>query len=114
MNEYLKCYLVIVHDFVASQLDHCCSCSSCEPTSCAVDRVLRSAARLIGHVPVSSYMRDILHWLPVSQRIITTHLLLQNSWTGLALPHSHGSDVHVPEEAVLPCVDSGGSERNTC
>src|SRR6218665_3027610 len=38
------------------------------------NRVLRSAARLIGHIPkyasVSAYMRDVLHWLPVSQRIL--------------------------------------------
>src|SRR5678816_965344 len=38
-----------------------------------LDRVLRSAARLIGHIPkyapVSAYMRDVLHWLPASQRI---------------------------------------------
>ena len=36
-----------------------------------LDRVLRSAARLISHIPkyasVSSYMRDVLSWLPVSQ-----------------------------------------------
>ena len=38
-----------------------------------LDRVLRSAARLIGHIrkysPVTAYMRDVLRWLPVSQRI---------------------------------------------
>ena len=40
-----------------------------------LDRVLRSAARLIDHLPKyasvsrSAYMRDVLHWLPVSQRI---------------------------------------------
>ena len=38
-----------------------------------LDRVLRSAARLIGRIPkfgsVSAYMRDVLHWLPVAQRI---------------------------------------------
>ena len=38
-----------------------------------LERVLRSAARLIGRIPkyapVSAYMRDVLHWLPVSQRI---------------------------------------------
>ena len=39
-----------------------------------LDRVLRSAARRTGHIPkyasVSAYMRDVLHWLPVSQRIL--------------------------------------------
>ena len=36
-------------------------------------RVLRSAARLSGRIPkfghVSSYMLDVLHWLPLQQRI---------------------------------------------
>src|SRR6218665_2953652 len=40
----------------------------------SLDQVLRSAGRLIGHVPkyasVSAYMRDVLCWLPVFQRIL--------------------------------------------
>src|SRR6218665_3032868 len=39
----------------------------------SLDRVLRSAARLIGGIPkfghVSQYMLDVLHWLPAEQRI---------------------------------------------
>ena len=38
-----------------------------------LDRVMRSAARLIGHIskyePVSGYMLTVLHWLPPEQRI---------------------------------------------
>ena len=38
-----------------------------------MDRILRSAARLVGRIPkfghVSQYMRDVLHWLPSEQRI---------------------------------------------
>src|SRR6218665_1128366 len=38
-----------------------------------LDRVLCSAARLIGGIPkfghVSKYMLDVLHWLPTEQRI---------------------------------------------
>src|SRR6218665_3942961 len=38
-----------------------------------LNRVLRSAARLIGRVskfdPISAHMRDVLHWLPLRQRI---------------------------------------------
>src|SRR6218665_699784 len=38
-----------------------------------LDRVLRSAARLIGGVPkyasILGYMRDTLHWLPIRQHI---------------------------------------------
>ena len=38
-----------------------------------LDQVFRSAAHLIGHIPkfahVSSFMSDVLHWLPIEQRI---------------------------------------------
>src|SRR6218665_3201406 len=39
----------------------------------SLDRVLHSAARLIGGIPkfghVSQYMLDVLHWFPAEQRI---------------------------------------------
>src|SRR6218665_2974034 len=39
-----------------------------------LERVIRTAARLIGGIPrtghVSAYMLDVLHWLPLQQRII--------------------------------------------
>ena len=67
--------VVLVHAFITSRVDHCCSILAGLPL-CVVgrmDRVLRSAARLIGHVPkfspVSAFMRDVLHWLPMQQRI---------------------------------------------
>ena len=54
---------------------YCCFLYAGHPAargSC-LDRVLRSAARLIGRIPkfdhISSYMRDILHWLLLKQRI---------------------------------------------
>src|SRR6218665_579818 len=65
----------LVHAFVTSRLDHCCSVlAGLHLTLTArLDRVLRSAARLIGGVPkysfISGYMRDTLHWLPIRQRI---------------------------------------------
>src|SRR6218665_1475981 len=52
-----------------SRLDHCCSVLVGLPLTMTarLDRVLRSAARLIGGVPkyasISGYMRDTLHWL---------------------------------------------------
>src|SRR6218665_117456 len=65
----------LVHSFVASRLDYCsCLYTGLPATrlSC-LDRVLRSAARLIGRIPkydhISTYMLDILHWLPARQRI---------------------------------------------
>ena len=67
--------VVLVHAFVTSRIDHCCSILTGLPLGVLgrLDRVLRTAARLIGRLPkfspVSAYMRDVLHWLPVSQRI---------------------------------------------
>ena len=67
--------VTLVHAFVTSRIDHCSSVLVGLPLGLIerLDRVLRSAARLIGHIPkyapVSAYMRDVLHWLPASQRI---------------------------------------------
>src|SRR6218665_3508877 len=65
----------LVHAFVANRLDYCSSLYAGLP-ACrlgGLDRVLRSAARLIGGIPkfvhVSKYMLDVLHWLPADQRI---------------------------------------------
>src|SRR6218665_672587 len=60
---------------LVGSIDHCCSVLVGLPLTMTarLDRVLRSAARLIGGVPeyasISGYMRDTLHWLPIRQRI---------------------------------------------
>ena len=67
--------VILVHAFVTSRVDHCCSVLVGLPHSLLgrLDRVLRCAARLIGRIPkyasVSAYMRDVLHWLPITERI---------------------------------------------
>src|SRR6218665_3229586 len=83
--------VVLVHAFVTSRIDHSCSVLVGLPLSLIgrLDRVLRSAARLIGHIPkyasVSAYTRDVLHWLPVSQRILyRISALVWRSVTGCA------------------------------
>ena len=65
----------LVHAFVTSRLDYCCSLYAGLPAvrlGC-LDGIMRSAARLIGRIPkyghVSGYMLDVLHWLPSEQRI---------------------------------------------
>ena len=64
-----------MHAFVTSRIDYSCTILSGLPLGILgrLDQVLRSAARLIGRIPkfapVSAYMRDELHWLPMAQRI---------------------------------------------
>lgn len=65
----------LVHAFVCSRLDYCSSLYTGLPQVrlSSLERVLRSAARLVGSIPrygsVSSYMHHTLHWLPLRQRI---------------------------------------------
>jgi hypothetical protein len=65
----------LVHAFVTSRLDYCSSIYAGLPQVQIgrLERVLHVAARLIGGIPrlghVSDYMRDVLHWLPLPQRI---------------------------------------------
>jgi len=65
----------LVHAFVSNRLDYCSSlyCGLPQVRLHPLEGVLRAAARLIGGVPkfghISAFMRDVLHWLPVQQRI---------------------------------------------
>src|SRR6218665_351339 len=64
----------LVHSFITIRLDYCLSLYSGLPSVrlASQNHVLRSAARLIGQIPkfghVSSYMLEVLHWLPIRQR----------------------------------------------
>src|SRR5688572_9382323 len=66
----------LIHAFVCSRLDYCSSLYTGLPQVhlSSIERVLRSAARLVGSIPrygsVSSYMHHILHWLPLRHRIL--------------------------------------------
>ena len=65
----------LVHSFITIRLDYCLSLFSGLPSVrlASLSRVLRSAARLIGQIlkigHVSSYMLEVLPWLPIWQRI---------------------------------------------
>src|SRR6218665_3629429 len=65
--------LTLVHAFVTSH-DSCCCLLAGLPLGTRLDRVLRSTARLVGgglskFSSITAYMRDVLHWLPISQQI---------------------------------------------
>jgi len=84
----------LVHAFVVYRLDYCSAVYEGLPIcrlKC-LDRVLRTAARLVGRIPkfgrVSAYMRDVLHWLPYPQRIVyCVTALVRHCMEGLALPY---------------------------
>src|SRR6218665_471661 len=60
---------------IVNRLDHCSSlyCGLPQVRLQPLDGVLKAAAKMIGGVPkfghITEFMRDILHWLPVRQRI---------------------------------------------
>ena len=68
--------LLLSMSFVCSRLDYCSSLYTGLPQVrlSSLERVFRSAARLVGSIPrcgsVSSYMHHTLHWLPLRQRIL--------------------------------------------
>ena len=57
-----------------------------------LERVLRSTALLVGHIPkfdhVSDYMHDVVHWLHLSP----ANCLIQGLGSGLGLPPGPGGD----------------------
>src|SRR6218665_3331159 len=81
----------LVHAFIANRLDYCSSlyCGLPQVRLRPLNGVLWAAARMIGGVPrfrhITDYMRDVLHWLPVQQRIhyrissIVLHCVLGNA-----------------------------------
>ena len=84
----------LVYAIVVSRLDYCSAVYErlriCR-LKC-LDRVLRTAARLVGRIPkfgrVSAYMRDVLHWLPYKRRIVyRVAALVRRCMEGLAPPY---------------------------
>jgi len=84
----------LVHAFVLSRLDYCSAVYEVLPIcrlKC-LNRVLRTAARLVGRIykfgRVSTYMPDVLHWLPYPQRIVyRVAALVRSCMEGLAPPY---------------------------
>ena len=97
----------LVHAFVVSLFDYCSAIYEGLPIcrlKC-LDRVLRTAARLLGRIPrfgrVSGYMRDVLHWLPYP---CTAHCL-SHLCVGSAL-HRGTSPILFPGNLLLHCYYS--------
>src|SRR6218665_900548 len=82
--------VVLVHAFVTSRIDHSCSVLFGLPLGLIgrLDRFFNLLPALIiipKYASVSAYMRDVLHWLPVSQRILyRISALVWRSVTGCA------------------------------
>src|SRR6218665_1771457 len=97
--------VTLVHSFVTSRLDYCSSLYSGIPATRlnCLDRVMRSAARLIGRVSkfdhISAYMRDVLYWLPLKQRTAYLTDLCRPSLSVRSTRHLRSAEqglLHVP------------------
>ena len=68
-------FTTIVHAFICSRLDYCNSLLMGLPKQrlSPLQSVLNASARLIARLPrfshISTYMLDVLHWLPITARI---------------------------------------------
>src|SRR6218665_2937457 len=77
-----KVFLTIVHAFVCSRIDYCNSLLIGRPKTrlAPLQTVLNTAARLIARLPryshISYYIKEHLHWLPISTRIEYKVLLM--------------------------------------
>ena len=75
-------FTTIVHAFICCRIDYCNSLFAGLPKVrlSSLQSVMNSAARLIARLPryshISTYMTDVLHWLPVASRIQYKVLLL--------------------------------------
>lgn len=71
--------LALVHEFVFSRIDYCSAIYVALPLGRIgkLERLLRAAAGLVGSISkfyyVSHYMRDVLHWLPISSALNLEH-----------------------------------------
>jgi len=94
-------YIVFVYAFVTSRLEHCSSILVGLPLALTarLDRVLRCAAHLIVHIlkyaSVSTYMCDMLHWLPIAQRI-SYRIAVLVWWCLLGSAHAYLCTLHRP------------------
>src|SRR6218665_1565040 len=89
---YLSCPATLIHAFIIARLDYCSSLYAGLPVGRLqlLDQVLRSAACRSACIPifihVSSYMLDVLCWLPLQhENLVPDHCF---SLAVLAGPHS--------------------------
>src|SRR6218665_1969092 len=86
-----------MNTLVCSRIDYCSSLLTGLPKSrlSAIQSVLNAAVRLIARLPkfthISTYMTEVLHWLPIATRIRFKALLVSTN-LNLTLPPSYFVD----------------------
>src|SRR6218665_2156704 len=104
----ISVFTSIVHAFVCSRIDYCNSLLIGLPKTrlSPLQTVLDAAARLIvsfpGYCHVSSYIKEHLHWLPISTRIeYKVLLIVLKAQMGVALKYLRDAIRPLPHPFVL-------------
>ena len=97
--------------FVASRLDYCNAVlhGVAKTTIQRLQTVINAAVRLVGGLSrfdhVTPVLRDVLHWLPIQQRIVTRSQFLPLTVFGVPAYHTFVASVlHSPKLAVESVV----------
>ena len=102
-------FTTIVHAFVCCRIDYCNSLFAGLPKVrlSSLQSVLNSAARLIARLPrfshISTYMTNVLHWLPVTSRIKYKILLLVSKTQLGQAPKYLCNLMHKPLSSLSSC-----------
>src|SRR6218665_2231047 len=106
----------LVHAFVTFRLDYCSKLYVGLPAvrlGC-LERVIRPAARLVGGIPttghISAYILDVLHWLPLQQRIMF-HIGAMVWRCILGLAPAYLRDLCCPTPCTRGCSSLRSSEQ---
>ena len=112
-NLTLKTAATLVHAFVISRIDYCNAALSgiTKQQLDRIQKILNTAARLLLRIPkfdrISAAIRDNLHWLPVSHRVLFKICVFV--WNSL----TRAGPSYLQELCVLSSVNSVRDQRSS-